>query len=86
MDDMHDPQTNTMTLISTAGRETLSITVTDLHSLEDALPVLERFLRASGFCFDGELGIRRKGDREAQRVRQYADMGEMKDKNHGGTD
>ena len=53
---MDDITPNRMTLTALTGRESVVVSA-DMGSLPEVLEVLERFLRASGFHFDGELDI-----------------------------
>lgn len=53
---MQDVSPNRMTLTALTGRESVVVTA-DMGSLPEVLEVMERFLRASGFHFDGELDI-----------------------------
>lgn len=65
---MGDLTPNRMTLTAVAGRESVVLTA-DMGSLPEVLEVMERFLRASGFHFDGELDIINEIDPEQGPIR-----------------
>jgi hypothetical protein len=65
---MQDVSPNRMTLTALTGRESVVVTA-DMGSLPEVLEVMERFLRASGFHFDGELDIINELDPELGLIR-----------------
>lgn len=58
---MATPPENSMTLTSTTGREKVTLHIEDAGTLPEVLESVERFLRASGYIFDGHLTIDPEG-------------------------
>lgn len=67
---------NRMTLRSETGHESVVIAA-NMDTLAEVLETMERFLRASGFHFDGELDIINELDPEFRSPRRQSEEGEQ---------